>query len=144
MSDRALAVATWESLFRAQVAVMRTLATEFPTQEISFNEYDVMFNVSREPGRRLRLRELNKHVLLTQPSVSRLVDRLVALGFLEKIADPEDGRGAIVLLTDAGYTAYRRVAVQHAESIRRRVGSVLDSDEMTHLAQLCDKLQAAE
>ena len=63
---------------------------------------------------------------------------------VEKIADPEDGRGAIVLLTDAGYDAYRRVAVQHAESIRRRVGSVLDSDEMTHLAQLCDKLQAAE
>ena len=45
MSDRALAVATWESLFRAQVAVMRTLDRDFPTQEISFNEYDVMFNV---------------------------------------------------------------------------------------------------
>ena len=30
--SRISAVAAWESLFRAQVAVMRTLAAEFPTR----------------------------------------------------------------------------------------------------------------
>src|SRR3954469_19639998 len=120
---RSNAVSAWESLFRAQVAVMRTLAAEFPTRDISFNEYDVLFNLSRQPNRQLRLRDLNKHVLLTQPSVSRLVDRLVSRGFLDKITDPSDGRGAIVTLTDAGYDSYRRVAVEHAESIRQRVGT---------------------
>ncbi|KQO96671.1 MarR family winged helix-turn-helix transcriptional regulator [Leifsonia sp. Leaf264] len=144
MSNKATAVGAWESLFRAQVAVMRTLTHEFPAHDISFNEYDVMFNISRQPDRSLRLRDLNKHVLLTQPSVSRLVDRLVSRGFLDKITDPTDGRGAIVTLTDSGYDAYRRVAVEHAESISQRVGTRLDTAELTELSRLCDKLRGAE
>jgi DNA-binding MarR family transcriptional regulator len=143
MADRMSAVSAWESLFRAQVAVMRTLAQEFPSRDISFNEYDVMFNISTQPGRRLRLRDLNKHVLLTQPSVSRLVDRLVGKGFLEKVTDPSDGRGAIVVLTDAGFSAYRQVAVQHVQSITNRVGAVLDPDELAELTRICDKLRGA-
>lgn len=43
------AVNAWESLFRAQVTVMRSLAGSFPSHEISLNEYDVLFNLSREP-----------------------------------------------------------------------------------------------
>ena len=78
MSDKATAVAAWEALFRAQVQVMRNLNAEFPGGEISFNEYDVCFNLSTQPGRRSRMRDLTGHLLLTQPSVSRLVDRLAA------------------------------------------------------------------
>ena len=125
MTDRAAAVAAWESLFRAQVAIMRSLAAQFPSREISFNEYDVMFNLSRQPDRRIRLRELNQHVLLTQPSVSRLVDRLVSRGYVAKETDPLDGRGAIVELTDAGYALFRRVAVDH-------MGCIIVADYFNH------------
>ncbi|MFC6356603.1 MarR family winged helix-turn-helix transcriptional regulator [Luethyella okanaganae] len=141
MSNRAVAVAAWESLFRAQVAVMRTLASEFPSREISLNEYDVMFNLSIQPGRRLRLRDLNQHVLLTQPSVSRLVDRLCSRGYLEKADDPDDGRGSIVGLTEAGFALFRSVAIEHMASITRRVGTALDADELAQLMALCDKLR---
>jgi DNA-binding MarR family transcriptional regulator len=141
MVDRAVAVGAWESLFRAQVAIMRSLAEEFPSREISMNEYDVMFNLSRQPERSIRLRELNKHVLLTQPSVSRLVDRLASRGYVHKHADPDDGRGAIVELTDAGYALFRRVAVDHMASITSRVGDSLTNDELMQLAALCDRLR---
>jgi len=141
---RTTAVSAWESLFRAQVAVMRTLAAEFPTRDISFNEYDVLFNLSRQPDRSLRLRDLNKHVLLTQPSVSRLIDRLVARGLVAKLADPDDARSVIVELTDAGFELFRRAAVVHVRSINERVGSALTQDEMETLIQLCEKLRFAE
>jgi DNA-binding MarR family transcriptional regulator len=135
------AVSAWESLFRAQVAVMRTLAADFPTRDISFNEYDVLFNLSRQPDRELRLRDLNKHVLLTQPSVSRLVDRLTARGLLAKCPEPSDGRGTVIRLTDAGYDMFRRVAVEHMKTITERVGGKLSPDELEQLAVLCDKLR---
>lgn len=141
MVDRAIAVGAWESLFRAQVAVMRSLAEDFPSREISFNEYDVMFNLSRQPERSIRLRELNKHVLLTQPSVSRLVDRLASRGYVLKHADPEDGRGAIVELTDAGFALFRRVALDHMGSITTRVGDSLTDEELLQLTALCDRLR---
>ncbi len=143
MSQRADAVAAWESLFRAQVSVMRTLAGEFPSREVSLNEYDAMFTLSRHPGRRLRLRELNRQMLLTQPSVSRLVDRMSARGLLEKENDPSDGRGTVIVLTDAGYELFRRVAVTHMDSITRRVGGALDDAELRQLTALCEKLRGS-
>ena len=140
---RTTAVTAWESLFRAQVAVMRTLAAEFPTRDISFNEYDVLFNLSRQPNRQLRLRELNKHVLLTQPSVSRLVDRLAARGLVAKCPDVSDARGTVIRLTDSGFEMFRRVAVEHMKTIAERVGGRLDAAELETLAALCDKLRGA-
>ena len=141
VSDKSLAVDAWEALFRAQVSVLRQLNAEFPSGELSFNEYDVLFNLSRQPERRLRLRDLNRHLLLTQPSVSRLVDRLVERALVTKEGDPGDGRGTIVCLTDLGHDLFRRVAVVHAESIRRRVGDVLSADELRQLTVISDKLR---
>ncbi len=141
MADSAGAVAAWEALFRAQVGVMRRLAADFPTQQMSFNEYDVLFNISRQPERRIRLRNLNQHVLLTQPSVSRLIDRLAAKGYVCKLPDPGDGRGTIVAMTDEGHAAFRAVAFQHVESIDRHLSGALDAAQLEELRGLCEKLQ---
>jgi DNA-binding MarR family transcriptional regulator len=141
MSETSMAVGAWEALFRAQVSVMRELTECFPTDEISFNEYDVLFNLSSQPDRRARIRDLTRHLLLTQPSISRLVDRLASKGIVEKTSDPGDGRGIIVAMTEQGYDLYRRTAVSHAAAIRRRVGGALDDDELASLADLCTKLR---
>ncbi|MEP6481810.1 MAG: MarR family transcriptional regulator [Rhodoglobus sp.] len=140
MSDKTATVAAWEALFRAQVSVLRQLTVEFPEGDLSFTEYDVLFNLSRQPGRQLRIRDLNPHLLLTQPSVSRLVDRLVAKNLVRKTTDPSDGRGTIVCLTDDGYNLFRKVAVTHIESIHQRM-STLTTKELNTLEKLTDKLR---
>jgi DNA-binding MarR family transcriptional regulator len=144
VSEKSLAVDAWESLFRAQVSVLRQLNVEFPSAELSFNEYDVLFNISRQPEHRLRIRDLNRHLLLTQPSVSRLVDRLAQRELVTKETDPVDGRGTIVALTEEGYSLFRRVAVIHADSISRRVGGSLTPDELRQLTALTEKLRLSE
>ncbi|MEF3402696.1 MarR family winged helix-turn-helix transcriptional regulator [Agromyces sp. CCNWLW203] len=141
MADRAITVAAWESLFRAQVSIMRALAAEFPSDVISLNEYDVLFNITRAPGRRLRLKDLNQNVLITQPSVSRLVDRLTARGLVAKLPDPRDGRGTIVAMTDEGFDLFRRVAITHMDAINRQFGDSLSDDELRTLAELCNRLR---
>jgi DNA-binding MarR family transcriptional regulator len=143
MTDRELAVSAWESLFRAQVGVIRVLASEFPTRTMSLNEYDVLFNLSLQPEHRARLRDINQLVLLSQPSVSRLIDRLVARGFVSKHPDPHDKRGTIVAITDAGFAQYRDVARLHMETITDLMGSALDDDELRQLARLTAKLRSA-
>jgi DNA-binding MarR family transcriptional regulator len=144
VADRAAAVAAWEALFRAQVQVMRGLAAEFPTEVMSFNEYDVLLYLSRAPGRSLRLKELNRHVLISQPSVSRLIDRLASRGLVEKTDDPKDGRGTLVRLTPKGFEQFRRAAILHMQSITDRMGNALDDDELQQLIDLCDKLRRSQ
>lgn len=135
------AVDAWESLYRAQVAVLRQLLTEFPDDEVSFAEYDAMFNLYRQPGHALRIRDLNLHLLLSQPSVSRLVDRLIARGLARKQRDPDDARGMIAALTEHGVEVFRRVGGQHARAIIARM-SVLDAAERRELVRLTEKLRA--
>lgn len=144
MSDKMLAIDAWESLFRTQVTVLRQLHSEFPSDKLSLNEYDVLFNLTRQPDRQLRIRDLNKHLLLTQPSVSRLVDRLAVRGLVEKTTDPGDGRGTLVRLTESGFELFRAVAVVHAASIRKRVGGILSADELRQLTALTEKLRTAD
>src|SRR5919112_1063031 len=96
------AAETWESLFRAQVAVMRKLQSGPAFRKLAVNEYDVLFTLSRCPSGWLRLNELNDNVLLSQSSLSRLVERLAKRGLVERRPAPDDGRGVLVKLTDEG------------------------------------------
>jgi DNA-binding MarR family transcriptional regulator len=136
-------VAAWESLFRAQVAVMRQISSEFPSDVISLNEYDVLFTLSLAENRTLRIRELNENVLLTQPSISRLVDRLAARGLVTKLTDPNDGRGTLVALTETGFALFRDAAHIHGRSIASRMSKALSPDELTELERLTRKLYAS-
>jgi DNA-binding MarR family transcriptional regulator len=120
---------------------MRRLGADFPRDGVSFNEYDVLYTLSRAVDHSLRLRELTKSVLLTQPSISRLVDRLATRGLVDKLPDTSDARGTIIKLTDAGYETFRRVAKVHGASIHRALGSALDADDLAQLTALCTKLR---
>lgn len=142
MTDRRLAVAAWESLFRAQYEVFRELSTDFNDEELSQAEYDVLLTVTRGDDHSARLRDVTANMLISQPSVSRLVDRMVARGLIGKCPDPQDGRGAVVRATEAGLAAFRRIATAHARSIAERM-SVLSDDELAELQTLTTRLRGA-
>jgi DNA-binding MarR family transcriptional regulator len=131
-------------LFRAQSALLRRFAADDVWEPISLREYDVLFTLSRRPDRRARLRDLNQEVLLSQPSLSRMVERLEAAGLVAREPDRDDGRGTVVVLTDAGSEMQRSVGRRHATSIRRFVGPALDDEELRTLRTLCDKLRLAQ
>ncbi|MBM7464035.1 MarR family winged helix-turn-helix transcriptional regulator [Microbacterium dextranolyticum] len=140
MTDRRLAVAAWESLFRAQHEVLHDISGDFHDDDLAQAEYDVLLTVTRGEARSARLRDVTANMLISQPSVSRLVERMVARGMLTKCPDPQDGRGSIVTATDQGIAAFRRVATVHGRSIAERM-SVLSDDELALLQQLTAKLR---
>ncbi|MBN9212195.1 MAG: MarR family transcriptional regulator [Microbacterium sp. 71-36] len=140
MTDRRLAVRAWESLFRAQHEVFEDLRNDFEGTELSQAEYDVLLTVTRRRGMTARLRDVTANMLISQPSVSRLVERMVARGLLTKCADPEDGRGSLVTATEAGAAAFRQLAAAHATSIAERMAR-LDDAELTQLHALTAKLR---
>ena len=102
MTDRVLAVTAWESLFRAQHEIFDEISVDFEGSDVSQSEYDVLLTVTRAPEMTARLRDVTALMLVSQPSVSRLVDRMVARGLISKRIDPLDGRGALVQATPGG------------------------------------------
>ncbi|WP_029144770.1 MarR family winged helix-turn-helix transcriptional regulator [Microbacterium luticocti] len=143
MTDRRLAVAAWESLFRAQHEIFEKIGGDFVCSPLSQAEYDVLLTVTRAPDATARLRDVTANMLISQPSVSRLVDRMVADGLLAKCPDPHDGRGALVRATDEGAARFRALAAAHARSIAEQM-SRLDDDELARLIQLTEKLRGRD
>ncbi|MFC9352334.1 MarR family winged helix-turn-helix transcriptional regulator [Arthrobacter sp. NPDC057013] len=143
MSTVRLAAETWESLFRAQVAVMRRLQSGPAFRNLAVNEYDVLFTLSRCPSGWLRLNELNDNVLLSQSSLSRLVDRLEKRGLVERTPAPDDGRGVLLKLTEEGAALQKEIGREHVRDIAELVAPALTPAEQRELLRLTEKLRAS-
>jgi DNA-binding MarR family transcriptional regulator len=137
--ERRLANSAWEAMLAAHAELMREFAAEDVWHELSMREYDVLYTLSKCPGP-VRLGELNRHVLLSQPAMSRMVDRLAARGLIERKPDPADGRGQLVQLTGGGRTSQREIGRVHARSVARALASRVSRDEMAQLEAICRKL----
>ena len=133
----------WEALMSAHAVLLKQFAAEDIWQDLSLREYDVLYTLSkcREP---VRISELHRHVLLSQPALSRLVHRLDARGLIECRSDPADGRGVRVSLTDTGRALQRQVGRQHARSVARALTAALTRDELAQLEAIGRKLARQE
>lgn len=135
-------VTAWARLMRAQrlalVLVEADLkAAGFPP----LGWYDALLELRRAGETGLRPVELEARLLLEQHNISRLVDRLEAAGYLRRRPCPEDRRGHILALTDAGADLLRRMWPAYRAAIQRHVGSKLGGDgDATALATLLGKL----
>jgi DNA-binding MarR family transcriptional regulator len=132
----------WESVLQAHATLMKRFAAQDIWTDLSMREYDVLYTLSKcaDP---IRITELNRHVLLSQPALSRLVDRLAARGLVTRDADPADGRGVRLSLTEAGREVQRRIGGAHARDVARAVTAALTPAEISDLETLCSKLAAS-
>jgi DNA-binding MarR family transcriptional regulator len=139
MNASQTANAAWESLMTAYTRLIGEFAAEDIWHEASMREYDVLYTLSKCTGP-LRIGELHKHLLLSQPALSRMVDRLVERGLVQRLAAPEDGRGVRLALTDTGRKAQQDIGRKHARTVARTVNARLNADELRQLETICKKL----
>lgn len=144
MSDNGagLALSSWEAFLAAHRELFRIFSEEDGLWiEVSMKEYDVLYTLAKadEP---LRLCDLSDGVLLSQPALSRMVDRLIDRGFLLKGADPDDKRATRLSLTERGAELQREIGWGHGKSIYQELRSRLTPQEQRELKRLCEKLLA--
>jgi DNA-binding MarR family transcriptional regulator len=132
----------WEALLSAHASLMREFGAQDVWEDLSVKEYDVLYTLSKCPEP-IRLTELNRHVLLSQPALSRMVDRLADRGLVSRTTDPSDGRGVRLALTEQGSGAQRRVGRRHGRSVARAMLTELSPAELRQLAELCGRLAKA-
>lgn len=139
----ALANDAWEAMLTAHTQLMRRFHAEDMWDEVSFREYDVLYTLSKctEP---LRLSDLNRHTVLSQPALSRLVDRLVERGLVSRCQDAADARSVRIGLTDAGRDKQRSVGRAHGRSVAEAMTSALTTEELAQLESLTLKLVTKE
>ncbi len=139
LSRTRLANEAWEALLAAHASLMREFAAHDVWEDVSMREYDVLYTLSKcvEP---ISLGELNQHLLLSQPALSRMVDRLVRRGLLRRERSLDDGRSVMLSLSTAGAERQRRVGLAHGRDVARALSVRLAREDMEALARLCRQL----
>jgi DNA-binding MarR family transcriptional regulator len=105
---------------------------------ISRIEAGVMGAVSDRPQ---RITDLAAAEGVTQPAITRLVDRLQRRGWVARDRDPEDGRAVIVCLTPAGEKRFSALRAEYRALVHEEMAALPDADVET-LVRAIDVLDA--
>ncbi len=131
--------AAWESLMHTHAVMMNHFSADHIWAPVSLNEYDILYSLEKV-GCSLRATDLGKEVFLSQPTLSRTVDRLEERGLLVRGPDPADGRASLLTITEAGRAARAEVGRKHALAIHKRLSAALDADELDTLSRLLNRI----
>jgi DNA-binding MarR family transcriptional regulator len=122
-------------------ALVRDLDAELRVVHgLSLHEYEVLLHLAEAPGERLRMSDLAHAVLLSQSGLTRLVDRLVHAGSLERTRCEEDRRGHYAALTSVGRERFEAARAVHRAGVRARFLDRLDEDDLRTLAAVWERL----
>ncbi|WP_418338187.1 MarR family winged helix-turn-helix transcriptional regulator [Pseudomonas citronellolis] len=105
-------------------------------------EFDVLATLRRSgPPYRLTPTTLYEAAMISSGSMTNRLDRLEKAGLVQRLPNPEDGRGTLVGLSEAGLTLIDEAVNAHVAN-QRRVLAGLDAAEQVQLAGLLEKLLA--
>jgi DNA-binding MarR family transcriptional regulator len=128
-------LAAWRAFLLAHALLVRRLDDELQTAiGLSLAEYDALVQLVNAPVRRLRMSALAERVLLSRSGITRLVDRLVAAGFVARTVCPTDARGAEAAITPAGVDVLRAATVTHLGGVQRYFTGVISEADQAVLA----------
>jgi DNA-binding MarR family transcriptional regulator len=127
-------LAPWRAFLIAHARVSRRLDEELRAEhDVSFAEYDALLTIAQAPGRRIRMGLLAEEVLLSKSGVTRLIDRLVNDGLVERRSCAADARGAEAVMTDRGMALLRSASRTHLRGISEHFLAVMDSGDLETL-----------
>lgn len=136
-------LAVWSTFLRAHARVVRELERELQAeQDLALTDYDVLVQLAGADDRRLRMSELADRLLLSRSGATRLVDRLVADGLVERVTCEADRRGQWAALTDAGLARLRRASPTHLRGVAAHFLDRLSADDLAALERMLDGVGA--
>jgi DNA-binding MarR family transcriptional regulator len=140
-----VALDAWRSYLQSHATIVRLLDAELISEHgITTRDYEVLLYLAQSPDRRLPMSALAESTMLTRSGITRLVDGLVAGGFVERVSCPKDARVSYAQLTDRGFDKLREAGCTHVESIRQLFLEHFDADETGQLATLLGRLPGAQ
>lgn len=121
VSDRAVRLAVWQDYLQIHAAVTHLLETHLlAEQDLPLLWYDALEQLAKAPYQSMRLQELAEAINLSQSGLTRLLDRMVETGLVERRPCEHDRRGLFAHITAAGEEklaaarpVYQRVLDEH-------------------------------
>jgi DNA-binding MarR family transcriptional regulator len=130
-------------LSRASAAVDARLARTFAEHGLDASSFDVLATLLRSgPPYRISPSALARDAMITSSAVAQRLNKLESRGLVRRAPDPDDGRGTVIALTEAGRTAVEEALPAHLET-EQAILSTLSPTERDQLATLLQRVRDA-
>ena len=131
----------WARLVRASRHLLESVETALKHADLPpLIWYDVLLELERAGEAGLRPFQLQRQMLLAQYNTSRLLDRMVTAGVLQRLPAPDDRRGHLMAITEAGSDLRRRMWPVYRDAVGYHFSNRLSSAEHETLSHLLKKL----
>ncbi|MFD5897157.1 MULTISPECIES: MarR family winged helix-turn-helix transcriptional regulator [unclassified Streptomyces] len=135
--------AAWDSFIRMQETLIGRLSRRIQADSrMSASDYIVLASLTERGGGRMRFLDLAKLVEWEKSRMSHQVGRMTKRGLLTREECPDDGRGAFIVATPAGYKAIEDAAPMHVAHVRRLFVDALTQQELDTLARISNRILA--
>lgn len=127
----------WRAFVLAHAHVSRRLDEDLRAEHgLSLQEYVSLLILAEAPDRRLRMGRLADALTLSKSGVTRLIDRLVDDGLVERVTCASDARGAEARLTKAGVDRLRTAAPTHLRGIAEYFLATIAPDDLPEIERV--------
>ncbi|MCD1286092.1 MULTISPECIES: MarR family transcriptional regulator [unclassified Brevibacterium] len=132
-------IASWRLMMEKHQDFMAQFERGFGRRHgLTLNEFDTLIN--SDPEKPVRQRDLLRSMVLSRSALSRLLGRLEARGLVVQKPDPDDQRGVLVTLTEAGVQLRKEAEATNAEIIMAGFAGV-SADEAEEIFALVSKIR---
>jgi len=119
-------------LGRITRVLSREMEATFARHGLNQASFDLLATLRRaEPPHALTAGQLMDNMMITSGTVTNRINRLEVKGLVERRADKEDARRAIVGLTEAGFALIDRVIEDHVATQHRLTALLTDTEFAT-------------
>jgi DNA-binding MarR family transcriptional regulator len=136
-------MAAWHAFIRAHARVVRLLESELESEQgLTLPAYEVLAHLTEAPARRLRMSDLAALSVLTPSGLTRVVDKLVREGYVERQRCPTDARVVYAAVTDAGVERVQQAYPTHLSGVRRHLVDRLTTQQLASIREALEPLTA--
>ena len=104
--------------------------------------FEVLLRISRAEGSQISMGTLAQQVALTTGGITRLLDRMIAAGLLQRVPCPTDRRVHFALLTEQGRAKLGEAAKVHAANLQQAFAG-FSAEDLRRFDELLDRLRTA-
>lgn len=124
-------LAAWRTFLSAYVKLTERLDHDLQQRSnLNLTDYEILSVLSRSSGRRLRMSELAREVLVSRSRLTYRVDRLAEVDFVSREECEDDRRGLWAILTDTGRQALESAQAGHHRDIKTWFMDVMEDHEL--------------
>lgn len=117
----------WARMVRATTHVLHTVEEALKRAGLpALSWYDLLLELRRAGPEGLRPVELQREMLIPQYNMSRLLDRVEAAGYVQRVACDSDKRGQMVRITSSGEDLLKTMWPIYRQALSTAFASEID------------------